>query len=89
MKRRTFLVGGAAAAGGAYGFGARAAGGAQTAPFAAPAPLTVGEAKEGEDLFAWLTRVHGAYDPVKYRQLLGAANPYKEGDEPQGLAAAS
>ena len=55
MKRRTFLVGGAAAAGAAYGFGVRAAGGgAQTAPFAAPAPLSVGDAKEGEDLFAWL-----------------------------------
>ena len=89
MKRRTFLVGGAAAAGAAYGFGVRAAGGgSQTAPFAAPAPLSVGDVKEGEDLFAWLTRVHGAYDPVKYRQLLGAANPYKEGDESQGLAAA-
>ena len=76
MKRRTFLVGGAAAAGAAYGFGVRAApGGAQTAPFAAPAPLSVDDAKEGEDLFAWLTRVHGAYDPVKYRQLLGAASP--------------
>ena len=66
MKRRTFLVGGAAAAGAAYGFGVRAAGGgAQTAPFAAPAPLSVGDVKEGEDLFAWLTRVHGGYDVVE------------------------
>jgi ethanolamine ammonia-lyase large subunit len=89
MKRRTFLVGGAAAAGAAYGLGVRAAPGTTQAPSAAaPATLTVGDVNEGEDLFAWLTRLHGGDDAVKYRQLLGAANPFKEGDQSQGLAAA-
>src|SRR5215204_5497891 len=88
MKRRTFLVGGAAAAGAAYGFGVRAARAAQTTAPAAPARLVVGDVKEGEDLFGWLARVHGGFDAVKYRQLLGAANAYKEGDESQGLSAA-
>ena len=39
-------------------------------------------------MFAWLDRVHGGYDVVEYRRILGAANPYKEGDAAQGLAAA-
>jgi ethanolamine ammonia-lyase large subunit len=91
MKRRTFLVGGAAAAGATYGVGIRAAAGAaQTAPPMAPAlgRVSVDDVKTGEDLFAWLNRVHGSYDAAKYRQLLGAANPFKEGDDAQGVAAA-
>jgi ethanolamine ammonia-lyase large subunit len=89
MMRRTFLVGGAAAAGAAYGFGLRSASGTTQAP-AAPAFgwVSVGEIKEGEDLFAWLNRVDGRFDVVRYRQLLGAANPFKEGDDAQGVAAA-
>ena len=89
MMRRTFLVGGAAAAGAAYGFGLRSASGTTQAP-AAPVfgRVSVGEIKEGEDLFAWLNRVDGRFDAVRYRQLLGAANPFKEGDDAQGVAAA-
>jgi ethanolamine ammonia-lyase large subunit len=41
----------------------------------------------GEDLFAWLDRVHGGFDSRKYCQVLGAANPFKEGDALHGLAA--
>jgi ethanolamine ammonia-lyase large subunit len=85
MKRRTFLVGGAVAAGAGYGF-ARGAGAAS--PAAAAARVSIGAVRDGEDVFAWLNRVHGAYDVTKYRQILGAANPYKEGDDAEGVAAA-
>jgi ethanolamine ammonia-lyase large subunit len=87
--RRTFLVGGFAAAGAAYGVGLRAPGAAAQAPSApASGRVSVGGVREGEDLFAWLTRVHGGLDAVRYRQVIGAANPYKEGDDAQGVAAA-
>jgi ethanolamine ammonia-lyase large subunit len=52
------------------------------------ASVSVEPAKKGEDLFAWLDRVHGGFDVGRYRHLLGAANPFKEGDALQGLAAA-
>ena len=52
------------------------------------ATVSVDADRAGEDLFAWLDRVHGGFDAVKYRQVLGAANPFKEGDASQGLTAA-
>jgi ethanolamine ammonia-lyase large subunit len=90
MMRRTFLVGGAAAAAGAAsGFGLRSGVATAQAPSSmAPARVTVVDVNGREDLFAWLNRVHGSFDAVRYRQLLGAANPFKEGDDAQGLAAA-
>lgn len=45
-------------------------------------------ARAGEDLFAYLTRTRGAFDVGAYRAILGAANPFKEGDLAQGVAAA-
>src|SRR6185436_11116837 len=90
MRRRTFLVGGALATSVVHSLRSRALFGASSL---APAPTTpprvsIPDARNGEDVFAWLDRVHGGYDVVKYRQVLGAANPFKEGDEAQGLAAA-
>jgi ethanolamine ammonia-lyase large subunit len=89
MKRRTFLVGGALATSVVNSLGRRALF-AAAAPVPAPATpprVSIPDVRNGEDVFAWLDRVHGGYDVVKYRQVLGAANPYKEGDEAQGLAA--
>ncbi|WP_145314046.1 ethanolamine ammonia-lyase subunit EutB [Gimesia fumaroli] len=43
--------------------------------------------QEGEDLFAYIERVKGAFDPTLYRQVLGAANEFKEGDQMIGVAA--
>lgn len=48
-----------------------------------PAPLI------GEDLFQYIIRQKGNFDLTLYRQLLGAANEFKEGDEIAGIAAAS
>ena len=43
----------------------------------------------GEDLFQYIQRQKGSFDLTLYRQLLGAANEFKEGDEIAGIAAAS
>ncbi|MFM1771568.1 MAG: hypothetical protein RLZZ71_710 [Bacteroidota bacterium] len=43
----------------------------------------------GEDLFQYIQRQKGSFDITLYRQLLGAANEFKEGDEIAGIAAAS
>lgn len=42
-----------------------------------------------EDLFQYIIRQKGSFDVTLYRQLLGAANEFKEGDEIAGIAAAS
>jgi ethanolamine ammonia-lyase large subunit len=88
--RRTFLMGGALTAGAIRGLsrgGSVAKAAAAVQPSTMSTAVSVLDVKSGEDIFAWLDRVHGGYDVVKYRQLLGAANPFKEGDEAQGLAA--
>jgi len=41
----------------------------------------------GEGLIAYLQRTAGQFDLTTYRQLIGAANPFKEGDETLGIAA--
>ncbi len=46
------------------------------------------EAKPQEDLFAFMNRTAGRFDRTVYRQLLGAANAFKEGDQILGVAAA-
>lgn len=44
--------------------------------------------RDNESLLEYIARKHGAFDAEKYNQLLGAANPFKEGDEIIGVAAA-
>jgi ethanolamine ammonia-lyase large subunit len=45
------------------------------------------EIKQGEDIFAFINRTKGSFDQTIYRQLIGAANDFKEGDEIIGVAA--
>ena len=40
-----------------------------------------------EGVFAYIERLEGRFDPALYRQLLGAANEFKEGDQAIGVAA--
>ncbi len=40
-----------------------------------------------EDIFAYLRRARGSFDSSVYKQVLGAANEFKEGDEIIGVAA--
>jgi ethanolamine ammonia-lyase large subunit len=53
-----------------------------------PPGVYVPEVRPGEDLFGYLERKKGGFDQTLYKQLIGAANAYKEGDEAAGLAAA-
>ena len=47
------------------------------------------DALPGEDLICYVERVRGKWDDAFYRQMLGAANDFKEGDEIVGVAAAN
>jgi ethanolamine ammonia-lyase large subunit len=45
--------------------------------------------RAGEDIFDYLKRVKGGVDMQLYRQIIGAANEFKEGDQALGLTAAN
>ena len=49
--------------------------------------INIGKTLEGEDIFTYIKRVYGKMDITKYRQILGAANEFKEGDLTIGVAA--
>jgi len=53
----------------------------------APA-VTLVNAQAGEDIFQYLNRVQFGFDEKAYRNIIGAANPFKEGDAMLGVAAA-
>ncbi len=44
---------------------------------------------DAEDIFTYINRVNGKYDQGLYRQIIGAANEFKEGDMALGVAASS
>lgn len=44
---------------------------------------------ENENIFSYINRINDGFDATIYRQLIGAANEYKEGDELVGVAAAN
>jgi len=46
-----------------------------------------GSVEPGDDLFAYLQRASGGFDQRIYRETIGAANEFKEGDEILGVAA--
>uniref|UniRef100_UPI003D10F377 ethanolamine ammonia-lyase subunit EutB n=1 Tax=Haliangium sp. TaxID=2663208 RepID=UPI003D10F377 len=62
--------------------------GASPGAAAAGARVSVPAVEPGTDLFAYISERTGGFDLTLYRQLLGAANEYKEGDEAEGVAAA-
>jgi ethanolamine ammonia-lyase large subunit len=51
------------------------------------APLV--DVRPDDDVFAYLRRRQGVFDAALYKQILGAANPFKEGDQIVGVAAAN
>lgn len=53
-----------------------------------PGGIRVAPLRPAEDLFSHIHRLKGRFDPDLYRQLIGAANPFKEGDAIVGVAAA-
>lgn len=42
---------------------------------------------QGEDIFRYIQKIKGQFDITLYRQILGAANTYKEGDDTLKIAA--
>ncbi|WP_414641292.1 ethanolamine ammonia-lyase subunit EutB [Archangium sp.] len=71
------------------GASALALGGCEEKPPATTPPgVYIPSVKEGESVFGYLERTRGGFDQTLYRQIIGAANAYKEGDEAAGLAAA-
>jgi ethanolamine ammonia-lyase large subunit len=50
--------------------------------------VTIKDVKSGEDVLAYMQRVNKGFDQTLYKQLVGAANPFKEADEGTGVAAA-
>lgn len=53
-----------------------------------PPALAIARIEPGEDVFGYLRRTQGEFDAAKYKQILGAANEFKEGDQIVGVAAA-
>jgi ethanolamine ammonia-lyase large subunit len=49
--------------------------------------IAIEEAKPGEDVFAYVSRVKGKFDQSLYQQIIGAANDFKEGDQAIGVGA--
>ena len=51
--------------------------------------VTIESIKKGEDVFEYVNRVAKRWDLSLYRQIIGAANNFKEGDQAIGVAAAN
>ncbi len=49
--------------------------------------ITIKDVKPGEDVFKYIQRVKGSFDQKLYQQVIGAANPFKEGDKTIGVGA--
>lgn len=49
--------------------------------------VTIPSVKPGEDVGQYVTRTKGSLDQTFYKQIVGAANAFKEGDETIGVAA--
>ncbi|NLI80321.1 MAG: ethanolamine ammonia-lyase [Deltaproteobacteria bacterium] len=67
--------------------GATLAGVAVAAESLAREVIAIREVKEGEDVFAYVARIKGRFDQTLYRQVIGAANAFKEGDVAIGVGA--
>jgi ethanolamine ammonia-lyase large subunit len=83
LSRRTFLKAAIGTAGSAW----ICPGGVSVAADTSPG-VSLESPQPGEDLFAYLQRTRGGFDATRYKQILGAANPFKEGDRIVGVAAA-
>jgi len=79
-RRDLLLVAGTAAATiASYSNGARSA--------SQPDAFSIKEVKQGEDIFAYISRMKGSFEPTIYQQVIGAANEFKEGDQAIGVGA--
>jgi ethanolamine ammonia-lyase large subunit len=81
ISRRNFLVAMGAAGGVLADYGSTA--GAASDGDA----VAIKDVKPDEDVFTYIERVNGSFDQTLYRQVIGAANEYKEGDLTIGVGA--
>jgi ethanolamine ammonia-lyase large subunit len=51
--------------------------------------VALDKAQNGEDIFSYIQRIKGSFDPGLYKRLIGNANEFKEGDFIAGIAAAA
>lgn len=86
MRRRSFLGAVAAGSAAALSVGSGCGKGEETPPDGST--VRIADVRPGEDIFAYVQRQRGGFDATLYRQIIGAANDYKEGDEAIGVAAA-
>jgi ethanolamine ammonia-lyase large subunit len=49
--------------------------------------VALDNAQNGEDIFSYIQRIKGSFDPSLYKRLIGNANEFKEGDFIAGIAA--
>jgi ethanolamine ammonia-lyase large subunit len=49
--------------------------------------VAIKDVKPGEDVFKYIQRVKGSFDQTLYQQVIGASNPFKEGDQTIGVGA--
>lgn len=49
--------------------------------------VSIADVRDGEDVFSYIQRVNGQFDLKRYREILGAANAFKEGDQIIGVSA--
>jgi len=49
--------------------------------------ITIKDVKPGEDVFQYIQQVKGSFDPTLHKQIVGAANAFKEGDKTIGVGA--
>jgi ethanolamine ammonia-lyase large subunit len=84
VSRRKFLamMGAAGVTLAAYKVAAKNASAAE-----AVEPVSVKDVKQGEDIFAYVSRVKGSFDQKLYQQVIGSSNDFKEGDETIGVGA--
>lgn len=79
LCRRDLLIMAGTAAVASYSHSAMAAVGGE--------PIKIGDVGQGEDVFAYVSRVKGSFDQQAYQQVIGAANEFKEGDQTIGVGA--
>ncbi len=79
-RRDLLLVAGTAAATiASYSNGAKSA--------SQPDAFSIKEVKQSEDIFTYISRMKGSFEPTIYQQVIGAANEFKEGDQAIGVGA--
>ncbi len=86
LRRREFCGLAAGSVLGTLPIGGALCGSPETEAYAAGVRLS--QLRQGEDLFSYIQRLRGRFDQALYRQIIGAANEFKEGDQILGVAAA-